>query len=185
MRTPRPMGGAVAEPKRQGGQPGNGNAVQHGVYARTGTGLQRRDKRVRRLVAKVLAAIPAFEPSDIPVLKAWAELEILAASAFLSLSDRDEAGRARITDADGKPRELLTVYRQIRQTQLPFARELGLTPAARRALGLSDRRELTLEAYVAERYPPQDATADAPEGLSAPAGEVAPDDECGGAEGDA
>lgn len=175
----------MAEPKRRGGQPGNDNPVRHGVYSRTGSGLQRRDRRVRRLVARVLAALPALDPSDIPVLRAWAELEILAASAFLSLSDRDEAGRPRITDAEGNPRELLTIYRQIRQTQLPFARELGLTPASRKSLGLSDRRELTLEAYVAERYTPQDATADTPEEPPAPVGEVAPGGECGSAEGDA
>ncbi|MCX6543782.1 MAG: hypothetical protein NTV05_05140 [Acidobacteria bacterium] len=140
------------------GPPANANAQRSGLYARAQTGLQRRDRRVRRLVAKVLRAMPGLQPSDVPTLRAWCELEVLAAFAFLDLTDKGADGGPRLTTETGTPRRMLDAYRQLRQAQLPYARELGLTPAARKSLGLSDRREVTLESYLEARYASQDAT---------------------------
>jgi phage terminase small subunit len=55
-------------------------------------------------------------------------MEILATVAYGRL--RDEG----LTTPGGEPRKLLAEYRAIRSAQLAIARELGLTPAARRQL---------------------------------------------------
>ena len=46
-----------------------------------------------------------------------------------------------ITTGQGEPRRLLSEYRQLRATQLAYARELAMTPQAHRALGLDPGRE--------------------------------------------
>jgi len=69
-----------------------------------------------------------LEPSDVPAARAWAELEILGAIIFAELITNG------IGNADGEPRRLLTEFRQLRQVQLAYERELGMTPAARVAI---------------------------------------------------
>ncbi|MGA7869775.1 MAG: hypothetical protein WCA22_02650 [Candidatus Binatus sp.] len=78
--------------------------------------------------------LPWLEPSDIPAARAWAEFEILGASIFAELVVNG------VTNSEGEPRRLLTELRQLRQAQLAYERELGLTPASRMAIRASGTR---------------------------------------------
>jgi hypothetical protein len=75
-----------------------------------------------------------LEPSDVPAARAWAEIEILAANVFAELTANG------VMNAEGEPRRLLTELRQLRQVQLAYARELGMTPAARMAINANGTR---------------------------------------------
>jgi len=99
-----------------------------GLYIRAGDGLRLRNRRVRRLVEKMRNSMHWLEPGDIPAARAWAELEILGANVFAELAANG------ITNTQDEPRRLLTELRQLRQVQLAYARELGMTPAARMAI---------------------------------------------------
>jgi hypothetical protein len=99
-----------------------------GVYVKSANGLRLRHRKVRRLVEKMKAVMAWLEPSDVPAARAWAELEILGAIIFAELITNG------IGNADGEPRRLLTEFRQLRQVQLAYERELGMTPAARMAI---------------------------------------------------
>ena len=105
-----------------------------GLYVRAASGLRVRHRRVRRLVEKMRAEMPWLESSDLPACRAWAELEILGAYAFSELVG------AGLLNAEGEPRRLLTDYRQLRQVQLSYERDLGMTPAARMAMKANGTR---------------------------------------------
>ena len=105
-----------------------------GLYVKSGDGLRLRHRRVRRLVQKMLTVMPWIEPSDIPSARAWAELEILGANVFAELIANG------VTNREGEQRRLLTELRQLRQVQLAYARELGMTPAARMAIKANGTR---------------------------------------------
>jgi hypothetical protein len=84
-------------------------------------------------------AMPWLRASDDPACRAWAELEILCASMFVELTVD-----GHLTD-NGQPRRLLTEYRLLRQTQLSYERELGMTPQARMQLQVGDSRSRALD----------------------------------------
>jgi hypothetical protein len=73
-------------------------------------------------------AMPWLKDSDVPVARAWAELEVLSARIYAELRDNGFLNR------EGDARRLLNDYRGLRKTQLSFAQQLGMTPVARRAL---------------------------------------------------
>jgi hypothetical protein len=73
-------------------------------------------------------AMPWIDDSDAPACRAWAQLEILSDQAYAVLRT------VGILNREGEPRRLLTDIRQLRQAQLAYARELGMTPAARMAI---------------------------------------------------
>jgi hypothetical protein len=103
---------------------------QHGLYIRSRTGLQVRDRKVRRLMAKLRGACAWLQPSDEPAARGWAELEILASTVFADLMTHG------LKNAKDEPRRLLADYRGLRGLQLQYAKELGLTPQARAELGI-------------------------------------------------
>src|SRR5208282_1777611 len=116
-----------------------------GLYVKAPSGMRVRHRKVRRLVEKMRAAMPWLEPSDLPACRAWAELEILGANAFSELLT------AGLLNTEGEPRRLLTDYRQLRQVQLSYERELGMTPAARMAIKASGTKAaLDLAAAMAK-----------------------------------
>jgi hypothetical protein len=118
-------------------QVANGQRRRHartGLYVKAASGMTVRHRKVRRLVEKMRAQMPWLEPSDLPACRAWAELEILGAYAFSELVD------AGLLNVKGEPRRLLTDFRQLRQVQLSYERELGMTPAARMAMKASGTR---------------------------------------------
>jgi hypothetical protein len=116
---------AAAQPRRH---------ARTGLYVKTANGLRDRHRKVRRLVERVRAAMPWLEPSDLPACRAWAELEFLGAHAF------NELVAAGLLNARGEPRRLLTDYRQLRQVQLSYERDLGMTPAAQMAMKANGTR---------------------------------------------
>lgn len=116
---------AVSQPRRH---------AATGLYVKAANGMRVRHRKVRRLVEKMRAEMPWLEPSDLPACRGWAELEILGAYAFSELVG------AGLLNAEGEPRRLLTDYRQLRQVQLSYKRELGTTPAARMAMKANGTR---------------------------------------------
>jgi len=113
--------------------------VKTGLYVRAESGLRLRSRKVRRLTRKMQVAMPWLSPSDLPACRAWAELEILGAHVFADLATKG------ITTDKGEPRRLLSEYRQLRQTQLSYERDLGMTPAARVSLNVGVSRSRALD----------------------------------------
>lgn len=77
-------------------------------------------------------AMPWLHESDIPAARAWAQPEILADLAFSHL--RKEGVLQATGENAGEPRRLLADFRSLRSVQIVYARELGMTPAARNAM---------------------------------------------------
>ena len=113
--------------------------IKTGLHVRAANGLKLRHRRVRRLVAKMHAAMPWLAAADLPACRAWAELEILGARAFAELEENG------ITNAAGEPRRLLGEFRQLRQAQLAFERDLGMTPSSRMTLRVGGARARSLD----------------------------------------
>jgi hypothetical protein len=84
--------------------------------------------------------MPWLDASDEPAARAWAEFEILAAGAFVELTTN-----GILTAGGDSPRRLLSEFRQLRQAQLAYERELGMTPAARMSLQVGDSRSRALD----------------------------------------
>jgi terminase small subunit-like protein len=107
----------------------NGNGAEHsptkskrartGLYIKDLPGLRLRDIRV---------AIPWLEPADFPAVRAWCELEYLAERGYATLRTMGVINQQTGTAAP------VSELRQLRQAQLAYARELGMTPAARMAI---------------------------------------------------
>jgi hypothetical protein len=104
--------------------------IKTGLYVRAISGTKLRDRKVGRLVAKVREVLPWLGIEDEPAIRGWAQLEVLATLVFADLRTRG------IVNAQGEPRRLLTEFRQLRQAQLAYERELGMTPSTRRKLGV-------------------------------------------------
>ncbi len=115
-------------------------ALKSGLYVKSPNGLKLRYRKVRRLVRKMQAVMPWLDPADDPACRAWAELEILGAYAFADLVEQG------LTNKEGDPRRLLGEFRMMRQTQLAYERDLGMTPASRMALRVGDSRGKALDA---------------------------------------
>jgi hypothetical protein len=135
--------------------------LKTGLYVKAENGLKLRSRRVRRLVQKMQATMPWLVPSDLPACRAWAELEILGSRAFAELD------RNGVVNDEGEPRRLLADLRALRQVQLAYERDLGMTPASRMALRVDDSRARNLDVAAelaelhrerAERDAPADVT---------------------------
>jgi hypothetical protein len=111
--------------------PQNGQVPAHaptGLYARSESALRIRAERVRRIVNRMRKTMPWLSDADIPACRGWAELEILSATCFAWLT------RMNVLNPEGEPRRLLSEFRQLRQAQLSYERELAMTPLARASL---------------------------------------------------
>ena len=107
-----------------------------GLYVKSRNGLKLRDQKVRRLLQKLRVVAPWIEDSDSPLARRWCELEILASQIYGELRD------GGYTNAEGESRRLLTDYRQLVLAQFALARELGLSPAARKALRANGTKDV-------------------------------------------
>jgi hypothetical protein len=117
--------------------------AQTGLYVKGSNGHKLRDNRVRYLVFRMRQVMPWLADSDIPTARVWAQLEVIAANVYAELRDDGV-----VSKQDGDARRLLNDFRQLRATQLLYARELGMTPVARQALsGPSAKPTLDLEAF--------------------------------------
>ena len=121
---------------------GTPSAMTHGLYARSPSALEIRGRKVARLMRRLRVVAPWLEPSDESTARAYCELEILSAAIFASLATSGGLGVTKLT-TDGKDlevRALVDAHRQMKQAQLAYARELGLTPLARVALKVAGTR---------------------------------------------
>ena len=109
--------------------------VRSTIYVKAPAGRQLRDRSVQRLVSKLRQALPWLTPSDLPATRAWCEAEVLSRLVF------HELRVSGIVTGQGEPRRLLSEYRQLRATQLGYARDLGMTSQARKSLGADPGRE--------------------------------------------
>ena len=115
------------------------------LYVKAAAGLKLRDRKVSRLVRKMRDTMPWLEAEDLPAARAWAELEYLSGQVYAILR------LGTVVSANGEGKRLLDDYRKLRQAQLAFARELGMTPAARMAIRANGTRAaLDLAAQLAE-----------------------------------
>jgi hypothetical protein len=114
--------------------PAAGGRTMTGLYCRSPAGLRLRDKKVERLVRKMRTEMHWVEPSDFPMMRAWAELEVLATRVYAELRDQG------VINAGCDTRRLLDDYRKLRATQITLSRELGMSPASRMAFRATGTR---------------------------------------------
>jgi hypothetical protein len=100
-------------------------------YSRSARAMKLRGRRARPLVNRVKAKCPWIEDSDLPTLRGWADLEIVGSGLMAELIENGIV-------EDGKPRPILDALRKLRDTQLGYAKTLGLCPVARAALKASN-----------------------------------------------
>jgi hypothetical protein len=105
-----------------------------GLYVKAAPGLRLRDRKVTRLAVKVRAIMPWLEAVDGPTVRVWCELEYLSGQVYAALRSYGAV------NPNGEARRLLDDYRKLRLAQAVFARELGMTPAARMAIKASGKR---------------------------------------------
>jgi hypothetical protein len=109
------------------------------------------------MVQRLRTIAPWLNDSDLPVLRAFAELEYLSRRVFALL--REEG---LVSPKTGDARKLLGEYRSLRTAQRSIADSLGLTPMARKELtskdagGLDFAVEMT-KAMDAEVVTPEEA----------------------------
>jgi hypothetical protein len=137
-----------------------GQHLNTGIYVKSRNGRKLRDLTVRRLTQKMRAAMPWLESADLPVCRSWAELEVLSTRIYAELRERG------LLNSTGEARRLVDTYRTLRHTQLGFARELGMTPAARIAMQANSRNvDVDIEAALGRMEkvganPPEDTDTD-------------------------
>lgn len=123
--------------------------ITHGGHVKAAAGLRQRDGRVRRALAHLRKLAPWLQPSDLPVARSFCEIEIMAKdmSADIRANGRvytDEQGNIR-------SRGILAEYRNMKRVSLAFARDLGLTPVARKQFKF-DREGDHLDKWVKIAY---------------------------------
>ncbi len=131
-------------------RPGNSNALVHGLNSRNKVVLKLRSRAVFRLVRNLYGIAPWLTATDRSTVQSWAEVVKLKAAAFAAL-ERD--GPYRLTpDGDTVGRRLLGEYARLAVLELAYAKELGLTPAARASLGVSvaTGRHMDLASAIAQ-----------------------------------
>jgi phage terminase small subunit len=132
------------------------NHLTHGLFVKSKNGGKFRELTVRRLTQKMRARMPWLEDSDLPVYRAWAKLEVLSTRLYAELRERG------LINSKGESRQLLNHDRTMRQTQLGFARELGMTPAARIAMQTNSRNmDVDIEAALGRMEKVKAVTTDA------------------------
>ena len=113
--------------------------ITHGGFVKAPAGLRQRDGRVRRALAHLRKLAPWLKPSDLPAARSYCEMEILAKDMFAEI----RANGRVYTDEQGniRSRVIIAEYRNLKRVSLAYARELGLTPVARKAFKFSFERE--------------------------------------------
>jgi hypothetical protein len=105
--------------------------MTRGAYARSPGTLEIRGRKVARLMRRLRVVAPWLEPSD-ESTRAYCELEIVGAQIFAAVAKM--GGAIMRTTPDGQDldvRKLVDAHRRNKLAQLAYAREFGLTPAAR------------------------------------------------------
>ncbi len=123
--------------------------ITHGGFVKAAAGLRQRDGRVRRALAHLRKLAPWLKLSDLPTARSYCEMEILTKDMF---ADIRANGRV-YTDEQGniRSRSIVAEYRNLKRVSLAYARELGLTPVARKQFNL-DRERDSLDKWVKLAY---------------------------------
>ncbi|MGO9450789.1 MAG: hypothetical protein ACLQDV_07030 [Candidatus Binataceae bacterium] len=95
------------------------------LYSLAARGVRIRDIRTRRLARRFVKACGWLIAADQPMVRAFAQLEILAEEAYAKIVADG------IVNADGAPHRLLLEYRSLRRVQADIAGRLGLSPRDR------------------------------------------------------
>jgi phage terminase small subunit len=120
-----------------------GKHLSTGFYVKSRSSRKLRDLTIRRLTLKMRARMPWLEDADLPVCRAWAELEVLSTRVYAELREHG------LLNGTGEARKLVDIYRTLRQTQLHFATQLGMTPQSRIAMQSNSRNlDVDIEAAV-------------------------------------
>jgi phage terminase small subunit len=110
--------------------------VRHGGYVKAPAGLRQRDGRVRRALAHLRKIAPWLKPSDLPAARSYCEIEIMCKDMFADI--RANGSMCSSYEGDPKARSVIAEYRNLKRVSLAYARELGLTPVARKQFKLED-----------------------------------------------
>ena len=102
--------------------------AQTGLYVRAARTLKVRDQKISKLVRRMFRLMEWLKPEDIPLMRSWAQHEILSDIAYSALRAMGPI------NADGNAKRLLTDFRQLRQSQTAIANALGMSPMARAQL---------------------------------------------------
>jgi hypothetical protein len=109
-------------------RPPKGLRIKSNLYVKSERALRLRDFKTQRLMRRVKNALPYLTDGDIPAVRGWASLEVMAQQVYAILRNVGPVNEK------GEPRRLLSEFRSLRLAQLAFERELGMTPASRMAI---------------------------------------------------
>src|SRR5262249_54782144 len=112
----------------EGSDPGRRTRPDRWFYSRSARAMKLRGSRVRPLVSRARKICPWITDSDVSTLRSWADPEIIGAGLMAEMIEHDIL-------ENGKPRPIFDALCKLRRTQSTYARELGLSPAARSAEG--------------------------------------------------
>jgi hypothetical protein len=124
-------------------RPGNQNAVKRKHLYAVKSGAHSFNRRTSRLSAKLWDALPWLADTDEPVVRAWAQAEILSTELFAYLM------KEGVINSDGGVSGLLAEWRRTKQHQLKLEQEMGMTPSSRAKLGLDIARGQSIDFAVA------------------------------------
>lgn len=120
-----------------------------GLSGSSARAVRLRNARTQRTVRRMQKLMPWIEPSDMPAVRAWAELELIGACVFDELMQRGLFTQPRKGKPGGAVSPLLAELRNIRRAQLQFEQALGMTPMSRQMLRTSGRPAFDLVAAFA------------------------------------
>jgi hypothetical protein len=104
----------------------------------------KRSIAVMRYMRDIKLAAPWLEPCDAPLVRRFAELQVLIANLYFAIHANGAF------DSKRQPRFVLDTYRRMVLAQAAVARELGLSPLARKQLALAAQTD-DLAAAMARR----------------------------------
>jgi phage terminase small subunit len=134
--------------------------VKRGAYSAAQQALRRRNKRIRRHLAKLYKACPHLTPADEHLARRWCQIDIMLAALDASIA---EAGVTRVSNGDLYAKRAVDDFRKLSDSQLRIEMQLGITPASRAALRtLSRNDEVDIVAMMATAPEPTAAEPEAP-----------------------
>lgn len=109
----------------------------------------KRSIAVMRYTRLVMLAAPWLEASDGAMVRRFAELQVIIANLFSEMRENGLFDKAK------QPRLVIDTWRRCVQTQTAIAKELGLSPLARKSLTLQAQGD-DLAAQMAKRVSSSD-----------------------------
>ncbi|MGC2221831.1 MAG: hypothetical protein WA624_05420 [Methylocella sp.] len=91
-----------------------------------------RRRRIGHIMRRLRVIAPWLEHSDLATARAYCELEVIGAELFSKIVERG-------VEKGDEVRAIVDAHGRVRQRQLAYARQLGLTVAARKALRASGK----------------------------------------------